>query len=98
MNALPPQPPEKSIRPYPPAIRSLGQRADNLVLDIGDTPRLSAESGRSHLDQTSLDAAIPGLGIYFQDTKTALLLLTGQRNTQGPHGLGAIEGVHPPQS
>lgn len=78
-------------RAYPPKIRDIGQRSDRLTLDIGDIPRLAAGPGRSHLDQTSLDGAVPGMGIRFADTAEALLLLTPQSSSHGPIGLELIE-------
>lgn len=78
-------------RDYPPSIRDIGQRGDRLVLDIGDIPRLSLEPGTSHLDQTSPDAATPGLGIFYPALGKSLLLLTGQKNDLGPFGLEIIE-------
>ncbi len=78
-------------RPYPPTIRHIGQHADALLLDVGDIPRLADRPGRSHLDQTSLDAAVPGIGIRFSTTQDALLLLTPQNSNQGPIGVEVIE-------
>ncbi len=80
-------------RPYPPHIRDLGQRADRPILDIGDIPRLAHEPGRSHLDQTSLDAAVPGLGIYFPSRQDALLVLTPQASAHGAYGFEVIENA-----
>ncbi|MBK8857917.1 MAG: hypothetical protein IPN11_09645 [Opitutaceae bacterium] len=80
-------------RPYPPHIRDLGQRADRPILDIGDIPRLSFEPGRSHLDQTSLDAAVPGLGVYFPSGHQAFLLLTPQTSAHGAYGIEVIENA-----
>ncbi len=73
-------------RPYPPKIRDIGQRPGELRLDIGDIPRLSDRPGRSHLDQTSLDAATPALGVRCAATRSALLLLTPR--TSGGHAIG----------
>lgn len=80
-------------RPYPPHIRNLGQDGRRLHLDIGDLPRLSAEPGRSHLDQTSLDAAIPGLGIHCPTRREAWLWLTAQDSAHGPYGFEVIENA-----
>ena len=80
-------------RPYPPHIRDVGQRGDRPILDIGDIPRLSAEPGRSHLDQTSLDAAVPGLGVYFPARRSAFLLLTPQASAHGAYGFEVIENA-----
>lgn len=73
-------------RPYPPAMRDLGQRGDRRVLDIGDIPRLTLGPGRSHLDQTSLDAAVPGIGIRFADRAIGSVWLTPR--TAGGHAIG----------
>lgn len=78
-------------RPYPPKIRDVGQRGDSSVLDIGDIPRLSDRPGRSHLDQTSLDAATPGIGIFFPERGEAFLLLTPQHSSHGPIGFELME-------
>lgn len=78
-------------RPYSPTIRNLGQKADKLELDVGDIPRLALEPGHSHIDQTSLDCAIPGMGVRFTDTDDALLILTPQTSSVGPIGLEMIE-------
>lgn len=78
-------------RPYPPAIRDVGQRRDALILDIGDIPRLSDRPGRSHLDQTSLDAATPAVGIFSPAQREAFLLLTPQFSSHGPIGFELIE-------
>jgi len=80
-------------RPYPPHIRDLGQNGHRLHLDIGDLPRLSADPGRSHLDQTSLDAAVPGLGLYCPAHGQGWLWLTPQASAQGPYGLEVIENT-----
>ena len=80
-------------RRYPPAIRHVGQQTGRCILDVGDIPRLSAEPGRSHLDQTSLDAAVPGLGIYFPDRHEAVLLLTPQTSSHGAYGFEVIESA-----
>ncbi len=80
-------------RPYPPHIRDIGQRGDSPLLDIGDIPRLSAEPGRSHLDQTSLDAAVPALGVFFPSRSQAWLLLTPQTSTHGAYGFEVIESI-----
>ena len=80
-------------RPYPPHIRDLGQNGHRLHLDIGDVPRLSAEPGRSHLDQTSLDAAVPGMGLYFPARRQAWLWLTPQASAHGPYGFELIENA-----
>jgi len=78
-------------RPYPPHIRDLGQNGRRLHLDIGDVPRLAADPGRSHLDQTSLDAAVPGMGLYCPARNQAWLWLTPQASAQGPYGLEVVE-------
>lgn len=80
-------------RPYPPHIRDLGQDGRRLHLDIGDLPRLSAESGRSHLDQTSLDAAVPGLGLHCPARQEGWLWLTSQASARGPFGFEVIENA-----
>lgn len=80
-------------RPYPPHIRDLGQQGHRLHLDIGDVPRLSAEPGRSHLDQTSLDAAVPGMGLYCPTRNQGYLWLTPQESAHGPYGLEVIENA-----
>ncbi len=82
---------DSARRSYPPTIRDVGQRADRMRLDVGDIPRLASGPGRSHLDQTSLDGAVPGLGIRFSDTDDALLFLTPQLSSHGPIGLELIE-------
>lgn len=81
-------------RPYPPHIRQLGQDGRRLHLDIGDLPRLSAEPGRSHLDQTSLDAAIPGLGLHCPARREGWLWLTTQTSARGPFGFEVIENAY----
>jgi len=58
---------------------------------IGDLPRLSLEPGPSHLDQMSVDAATPGMGIFFPARSKALVLLTEQKNEWGPFGFELIE-------
>ena len=78
-------------RPYSPAIRDIGQRGDLLKLDIGDIPRLSLGTGRSHLDQTSLDASVPAVGIRFADRATGWLLLTPRTSAGQAIGLEIIE-------
>lgn len=78
-------------RPYPPHIRNLGQDGRRLLLDIGHVPRLSAEPGRSRLDQTSLDAAVPGMGLYCPARHRAWLWFTPQASAHGPYGLEVIE-------
>lgn len=78
-------------RPYPPEIRDIGQSKEALRLDIGDIPRLADGPGRSHLDQTTLDGATPGVGIRFSDTGRAMLWLTPQESSHGPIGLEVIE-------
>lgn len=78
-------------RPYPPHIRELGQDGHRLHLDIGDVPRLSANLGRSHLDQTSRDAAVPGMGLFCPARKQACLWLTPQASAYGPYGFELIE-------
>lgn len=60
-------------------------------LHIGDLPRLSLEPGPSHLDQLSIDGAIPGIGIYFPARRKALVILTPQGNDIGPYGIEIIE-------
>lgn len=60
-------------------------------LHIGDIPRLSLDPGPSHLDQMSIDGAIPGIGVYFPKRKKALVILTGQKNELGPFGIEVIE-------
>ncbi|MBN8502565.1 MAG: hypothetical protein J0M19_15665 [Sphingomonadales bacterium] len=75
-------------RPYPPHIRDLGQNGRRLHLDIGDVPRLSADLGRSHLDQTS---AVPGMGLYCPARSQGWLWLTPQASAHGPYGLEVIE-------
>lgn len=80
-------------RPYPPHIRDLGQNGHRLHLDIGDVPRLSADPGRSHLDQTSLDAAVPGMGLYCPARSQGWLWLTPQASAHGPYGLEVIENA-----
>ncbi|MCC5846717.1 MAG: hypothetical protein JJU29_01380 [Verrucomicrobia bacterium] len=78
-------------RPYSPKIRDIGQRGDRLLLDIGDIPRLTKGEGRSHLDQTSLDAAVPGVGIRFAHSGEALMLLMPQNASHGPIGIELSE-------
>jgi len=77
-------------RTYPPSARDLGQSPERKILDIGDIPRLEIE-GPSFLDQTSLDCAIPGIGIYCPRRKSACLFLTGQASGHGPFGLEMVE-------
>jgi hypothetical protein len=60
-------------------------------LHIGDIPRLALEPGPSHLDQMSIDGAIPGIGIYYPKRKKALVILTVQKNELGPLGIEVIE-------
>lgn len=60
-------------------------------LHIGDLPRLSLEAGPSHLDQLSIDGAIPGIGVYFPARRKALVILTPQGNEIGPFGIEVIE-------
>lgn len=81
-------------RPYPPVVRDVGQHAARLILDIGDIPRLSATPGPSHLDQTTLDASTPALGVRFADSATGLLLLAPRTNDAG-HAIG-LEVVESP--
>lgn len=79
-------------RPYPPAARDIGQRRGALVCDISDIPRLNEGEGSSHLDQTSLDAAVPGLGVYFPRAGECFLLLTRQLAERGfCHGYEVVE-------
>ncbi|MDX6767579.1 MAG: hypothetical protein SFU85_12410 [Candidatus Methylacidiphilales bacterium] len=78
-------------RGYPPGIRDLGQRDDKQRLDIGDIPRLSNLPGPSHIDQLSVDASIPGMGVFFPERKRGWLLLTGQMTSLGAYGLEVIE-------
>lgn len=79
-------------RAYPPLARDLGQTASGKVLDIGDIPRLEVD-GPSFLDQTSLDCAIPGIGIYFPRRESGWLLLTGQETREWPFGLEVSENA-----
>jgi hypothetical protein len=78
-------------RPYPPHVRDIGQSVEQLRLDVGDIPRLNDLPGRSHLDQTSLDCATPGMGIHRPDMQDAFLWLTPQGCARGPIGLELIE-------
>ena len=78
-------------RPYPPVMRDIGQRGDRPLLDIGDIPRLTLGPGRSHLDQTTLDAAVPGIGIRFADRSTGALWLAPRTATGHTIGLEVIE-------
>lgn len=58
---------------------------------IGDLPRLQLEAGPSHLDQLSIDAATPGMAVYFPHRRKALFLLTKQAGDYGPFGLEVLE-------
>lgn len=66
--------------------------APDAPLHIGDIPRLALEPGEaSHLDQLSIDAATPGIGIYFPHRQKALVILTNQKNNLGAYGVEIIE-------
>ncbi len=77
--------------PYSPPKVGPSMSSTDRTPYIGDLPRLSLEEGPSHLDQMSIDAATPGMGIYFPEQQKALLLLTPQQNSWGPFGLELLE-------
>ena len=78
---------------YPPPPLGPGPGEDRSDLRIIDLPRLAKEEGPSHLDQLSIDAATPGLGIYFPRRQKALLVLTRQESNVGPCNYEIIESA-----
>ncbi|MCC5843610.1 MAG: hypothetical protein JJU05_05100 [Verrucomicrobia bacterium] len=79
-------------QPYKYSPPAVGPRpGTDEPLHIGDLPRLSLEPGPSHLDQMSIDCAIPGIAIFYPKRNKALVILTAQKNELGPFGLEIIE-------
>lgn len=76
---------------YPPPERGPRPGEDRRDLCIIDLPRLGKEAGRSHLDQLSIDAATPAIGIYFPERKKGLLILTPQASKLGCFNYEVIE-------
>ena len=76
---------------YPPPPGGPRPGEDPKNLQIIDLPRLRREAGPSHLDQLSLDAATPGLGIYFPARRKGLFLLSAQASAVGPFNFEIIE-------
>jgi hypothetical protein len=78
---------------YPPLESGPLPGEDRRNLRIIDLPRLNRDPGPSYLDQMSIDAATPALGIYFSRRRKALLILTEQETEHGPFNYEVLESA-----
>jgi hypothetical protein len=76
---------------YPPPESGPLPGEDRRNLRIIDLPRLNRDPGPSHLDQLSIDAATPALGIYYPERRKGLLMLTQQATEHGPFNYEILE-------
>lgn len=77
---------------YPPPMTGPCPGQDRWALQTIDLPGLRHE-GQSHLDQLSIDGAIPGLAVWFPARRKALVLLVPQESSHGPINLEVIESA-----
>ncbi len=77
---------------YPPPMTGPRPGEDRRTLQTIDLPGLR-KTGPSHLDQMSIDAAVPALAIYFPARGKALVLLTAQACAAGPFNYEIIENA-----
>lgn len=76
---------------YPPIFELPEDLSPDIPVTITDVPRLNDGAGPSRLEQTSEDAATPGIGAYLPELGQGLWLLTGQQTEAGPIGLTVEE-------